>query len=789
MTTIIESPPEKVACQQEPPAPRRVVTVEHLIYLSILVVALILHLWGQGSRALHHDETHHAYFPWLLYTGKGYVHDPLLHGPFLYFINAFFYLLLGDSDFTSRLSAALFGTALTVLPWLLRRELGRLAALLASIYLLISPVALYVGRFIRHDIFAVTFEVLCVVGLVRYVATRRPAYLYLFSASFALMVTTMETSYLFALILGSFLLGLVIWHVDRRLVLLFLPYLLLIGAAKALLPAPIGSDGKPMPLVTDTDALLIRNRPDDYWLGYMADLGRVLFGHQTRQTTGQEGYNGLFLHYWVPVAIGLTVLLAALLIWLIFFKRDEEGRSAWRRAVDNAAPETLLPALDTLRGRRVLIALAIFFTIYATLFTSFFFNTVGLLSGVSGSFLYWLGQHDVRRGGQPGHYYVVLLSIYEPMLVVWGFGGALLGMWYGLRRLLRDGGLSARTMLPPLLAWWSLSALAVYSWAGEKMPWLTLHLVVPLTLTAAWAATRILRRLLAGGESRRALLFYVGASIALGVFSTIWMNTIVQSSALADSSPRFLLFAAVLGLLLILGYLLWLIFAEQRAARAALARAAGATLLAISLLLGAYAVRSAWRLAYINGDVPVEMMVYVQTTPDVARVMRQLREVSIRQTGGLDIGIRYDNETIWKWYLRNYRHAQTFSGTLPGRPDDSVQVVFLYDANMSANEPLLTDFVKLRLPMRWWFPESETYRLSTLKQDQSWLTRFDDQHCPKTSLLDRLLCSPTNAQTINQVWSYLLFRQPPAPLGSVDFAIYVRPEIADGFMLSPVSEK
>src|SRR5262249_52753779 len=87
-------------------------SVETALYPVILAPAALTRFWDLGSRALHHDESLHAYFSWLLATGQGYVHDPLMHGPFLFHITALIYFLLGATDASSRFSAALFGVAL-----------------------------------------------------------------------------------------------------------------------------------------------------------------------------------------------------------------------------------------------------------------------------------------------------------------------------------------------------------------------------------------------------------------------------------------------------------------------------------------------------------------------------------------------------------------------------------------------------------------------------------------------------------------------------------------------------
>ena len=38
-----------------------------------------------------------------------------------------------------------------------------------------------------------------------------------------------------------------------------------------------------------------------------------------------------------------------------------------------------------------------------------------------------------------------------------------------------------------LLVFWSVSSLAVFTYAGEKMPWLTIHIALPMILSSAWA--------------------------------------------------------------------------------------------------------------------------------------------------------------------------------------------------------------------------------------------------------------------------------------------------------------
>ncbi|MFM8594002.1 MAG: hypothetical protein ACKOCK_06400, partial [Chloroflexota bacterium] len=50
----------------------RSLTVESLAYIVIFIFAVGTRFWDLGSRALHHDESLHAYFSWRFAQGNGY---------------------------------------------------------------------------------------------------------------------------------------------------------------------------------------------------------------------------------------------------------------------------------------------------------------------------------------------------------------------------------------------------------------------------------------------------------------------------------------------------------------------------------------------------------------------------------------------------------------------------------------------------------------------------------------------------------------------------------------------
>src|SRR4051812_29324668 len=243
---IAELPPRVTARPIEVPrvverSRRWAPTLEQCAYLGLVALALLVHLYALGNGALHHDETHHANFSWRFFAGLGFIHEPLLHGPLLYHIGALLFFLFGDNNFTARLGPALFGTALVAMPYLIRREIGRGAALLAAVYLLISPAYLYWGRLIRHDMYAVTFELLAFISIVRYASTRRALWLYVGAAALGLMFTTMETFFLYVAMFAPLLVLVLLWRVWRPGI---------VGAAAlglALIALVFVLPGKPLP--------------------------------------------------------------------------------------------------------------------------------------------------------------------------------------------------------------------------------------------------------------------------------------------------------------------------------------------------------------------------------------------------------------------------------------------------------------------------------------------------------------------------------------------------------------
>ena len=138
------------------------------LYVVVAVTAAAMRFWDLGVRAFHHDESLHALYSWNLYAGEGYIHNPMMHGPFQMEATAGLFFLFGDNDYTARLLYAIAGTALVLLPLLFRSRLGNWGALFTSMLLAFSPAMLYYSRFARNDILMAVWALGIVIAMWRY---------------------------------------------------------------------------------------------------------------------------------------------------------------------------------------------------------------------------------------------------------------------------------------------------------------------------------------------------------------------------------------------------------------------------------------------------------------------------------------------------------------------------------------------------------------------------------------------------------------------------------------------
>jgi len=474
---------------------------ETLLTILILVMAVVTRFYDLGARAASHDEINHFVPSYDFYAGRGYRYDPMSHGPLQFHLIALSFALFGDSDFTARIPAAVFSIAtIAVALFAFRRYLGRVGALTAGGMLLISPYMLFYGRYARNEIFIVMWGLLTIYAILRYLERGDSRTLILFALVNALHFTDKATAYIFAAEQLVFLAIYFLARLARRawpspkyrpafLLALAAMLALLAGAAWLYLSAE-------KPLASTMLAFVAALGLGGLLVGIAAGIALVR-GLGWTGIRSERAFDLLMLlgTLVLPLLAGFPIKLAGAEHSLSFDPLDYSPAGIWRSVIVIGVLAVIALLLGLWWNRRVWPLLAaLFYGIFTLLYTTFFTNPEGLAGGFMGALNYWVVQ---ERGGQPWYYYGLLqIPMYE-FLPAFGILAAVIiavckRLWQAQPE---QPFISARASdsvdrpVPTILlvVYWSVTSLVAFSLAGEKMPWLTIHIALPLILGAAWA--------------------------------------------------------------------------------------------------------------------------------------------------------------------------------------------------------------------------------------------------------------------------------------------------------------
>jgi len=689
----------------------------------------------------------------------------MMHGPLQFHLLALTYFLFGASDFTARLPHAISSLLTIVLLWKYRRYLGRVGALVAAALMVISPYMLYYGRYARNEAFVGLFGLLTLYAILRYLETGRHRYVYLLTLATVLNFTAKETAFIYTaqalLLLAIYFVAQVTkkgWLKDKMLgtftVALVIGVLLLgstlgyVLYARGQAPLDAAQTAEPaIPSQTDS------GQPASALAGTSSPLSPTVL--LAGGALASFFLAGLFLvkgYGWKAIraerSFDLLMLLGTLVLPLLtaFPLRFTGGRLFYKDPndptnilVDYSSTNLLHIGLYFLAPMVIIAILiglwwnkslwlknaALFYIVFTFFYTTFFTNGVGFFSGLVGSLDYWIVQQGVNRGSQPWYYYLLIqIPVYEFLPAL----GIFVGLYYGLRRSAPlplpishslspapPGTLDPEPALATesnrtfsLLAWWSFSSLLAYTIAGEKMPWLTFHIALPMILLTAWGLGQVIERTdWAAVRQKRGLLFV----IASGIFLVSFVSALI---ALLGPNPPFqgkdllqletttsFIFAllAVIGSGIGLHYLLkeW----EFR-------QFLHLSVLTFFGLLTVLTARAAIRAAYINYDYANEYLVYAHGERGIKDIMAQVSEISQRIAGGNTLAVAYDvsapdTGVSWPftWYLRAYPNLRPFDQ--PSRTLRDAPVIIVDQKNFANIEPVVeNDYVRLDyLRMVW----------------------------------------------------------------------------------------
>ncbi|MCS7056649.1 MAG: TIGR03663 family protein [Thermoflexales bacterium] len=800
-----------------------VVTWERALYALFILIAVISRFYDMGARVMSHDESLHTYFSYLLATGKGFQHTPLMHGPFLFHITALSYFLFGADDFTSRIPTAVFGVVLVALPYAFRRWLGRVGALATSFMLLISPSILYHARYIRQEEFILVWMTLTVLCMWRYLDDRQPGWLVGLTAALAFHATDKATSFLAVALLMVFLSALALWQLYRGrrglpggrrwqdpallvgfgaitavfMVSLSILFELVSSALARALGVIVPPTGVPTAGLSTLAYIAVMVVLAALVCVGLAYFYRVTFGGWLRVATRHApAFNVIIVLVTTTMFMGSpAMLLIKNRIWQVF--RGEElvpistlGNMSNLQMNPQVITTMFAMALAliaiaiaigvTWDWRRWLVIASVFLAITVTLFTTVFTNPAGLGTGFVGQLGYWMAQQDVQRGNQPWYYYFLLVPMYEYTVLV----GALCAMaTLAVRSLLK---LRARLRLlvelrrqrfPLFLAWWTVATWIIYTIAGEKMPWLVVHFALPMAFLTGWFIQRVGEALLGALRSRPAPTYgrlaqgfaMAGLAMLAVLLFTRALSLIgsldLAGRPVADALQWALSFAIGAIALIAVGYGL------GRVANGAGLPAVG---LAGFALLSALTVRTAVMVTYINYDYTREFLFYAHGAPGVKIALSQIDDLQKRIGGREPLRVGYTQETSWpmSWYMQRRPGAQFLGSQLPPNYEDFDAIIASEQDAQFAQfvDALATNYVRFDYMLVWW-PMQDYYGLNWERISYSlfnpqaraalWEIAFNRNFEPYAKLFGKTSLTPEN-------WS-----------PGHRFSLFIRSDIAD----------
>ncbi len=266
----------------------------------------------------------------------------------------------------------------------------------------------------------------------------------------------------------------------------------------------------------------------------------------------------------------------------------------------------------------------------------------------------------------------------------------------------------------PFLIWWVIFSFVLYTVAGEKMPWLSTHFILPLAALSGWymnekaaalnRITLLTRRwwLLLG----LMITFILAVLFALGPI-------LLGGLRLSNGAENNLVGLVVLlgGALIALGiyYLYFKVEGMDESLRPQ------TRIFAFFILLAVITIRFNYMANGPNADYTNEFLVYAHGNPSTKDVvLNQLETLSMQMYGDKSIKVAYDDDVAWPytWYLRDYPNKYYY-GSTPNASILDAPVILIGNRNWGKIDPTLQEsldqnYRTYTLSFLWW--PMEDYR-------------------------------------------------------------------------------
>lgn len=435
-----------------------------LIWIGFQIFIRLIEL---STRVFHHDESLHAYYSLQVAQGQPHIYDGMLHGPLLYHVVGFFQLIFGQSDFVARLPAVLCFGLLLSLPLFLKKYID-LKKIAVFVFLLsMSPTIFYFSRFLREDIFTLTWVLGTLVFAYRYSLSSHSRDLYLSIFFLSLHFCNKENSYLH--------LGL--WLLSVFAIALFERWIKPPSIHRSL-------------IITRKEWLICVLV---FFVTYIS-LYSSFFRHP--DGTWEAFLNGLYkksIQYW----------------WEQNHKRRIDGQFDYHFPIIANYEFLLIPFLFTywwlhakiFSKRNRIFVLTLTSILLATLLVTPnpFANT---------SFKPFADALHIKT---TRHFLQIIFVI-----------------WMGTTSFL--GAVLAEKRLSAFLVFWFTGTIGIYSYVGEKVPWLTVYFVLPMCTIAALEISRLWEQ---SKKKKVTLVFWMALTLPLTTYK-IWCSSYERSANPAE---------------------------------------------------------------------------------------------------------------------------------------------------------------------------------------------------------------------------------------------------------------
>ncbi len=749
------------------------ITNEIVIFAAVILLAVITRFYDLGSRVMSHDESLHTYFSWLLYRGQGYEHSPMMHGPFQFHSVALTYFLFGASDFTSRIPAALFSVATVGMVWVWRRYLGKWGALIAGLLLAISPYMLYYGRYVRNESFVGFSGLIMLYAMLRHLEVGGKKYLFILAGALAFHFTTKETAFIYTAQALIYLAIYFIAQVTRRpwkdaekeyrsfIIALVVTVLLAVAAVgyglytrdagiisgtETALPSDPAATASPL---TPPEAVTVSPTLILALAALIAVIVAAVFlirGYTWERIRNERTFDLLMVLGTIVLPMASAFVIKALERWLhVTIPTSAQEVQALSSNITSiltivgilVAIFIISAVIGLLWNKEKWWKIALIFWIpFTILYTTVFTNSDGFFTGTIGSLGYWIVQQGVSRGSQPWYYYLLVqIPIYEFLPAL----GLIFAILLGLKRKIKstvnieedivDNNDEVINLLEvedvdteeknfpntfSLLVWWSVISVVAFSYAGERMPWLTYHMAWPMILITGWALGRVI------DTTDWVKLKEQRIPLTLATLTIFVLSVMGMILALGGSTPPFqgkelaqlqatsaFLLPTLVTILSAVG--VTYLFREWK-----FSEIRHIFVLVFFAFLAVLTSRAAFRASYITYDQATEFLVYAHGATGIKEIMQQAQEISERTTGGMGVAIAYDASApntgvSWPfvWYLRDYTNQRSFDQ--PTRSLRDSVVIIVDEKNFDKIEPAIgpgyyrVDYIRMWWPMQDYF--------------------------------------------------------------------------------------